>query len=223
VAPPLGHPPVQATLSTADHALAFLRANGAILLADGGPERPSIARAVAGTAVKGSWWSHPRARLIFQLAERLEDSGEAIVLKLVDGKVTFLHRRLWPALLRVVSDPAFRAAAERGLAVGARKLLQQVRGCGTLRLEHKAGPAKKVLEARLLVLVGQEHGPRGAHLTVLQTWDTWATPAVRREADALSVAAARALLATCGAEPGQSVEVAAPGSSRTRARRTRWK
>jgi hypothetical protein len=193
---------MSAKLSTAAEALAFLRERGAILLADGGPELPSLARAVAGGAVKGSWWGHPRARLIFQLAGELEDGGEAVVLKLIDRKVTFLHRRLWPALWRVVSDPAFRSRAERGLERDARALLSSVRARGTVRLEKKAGPAKKVIEERLLALVGQDHGPSGAHRTVLRSWEAWATAEVRRQGAAVGVGEAREQLAACGAVLG---------------------
>jgi hypothetical protein len=198
-----------ARLTTPAEAHAFLRANGAVLLADGGPERPSLARAIAGGAVQGSWWSHPKARLIFRLATALEDGGEAVVLKLVDGKVTFLHRRLWPALWRVVSDRAFRTKGERGLTAAARALLARVRKHGTVRLEQKAGPAKKALEQRLLALVSQEHGETGAHFTVLRSWEAWATPAARAEGDALTAAAARAALAACGAEPSPTAATAA--------------
>jgi hypothetical protein len=62
---------------------------------------PSLAEAVAGGPIRGSWWGHPKAHEIFRVAEALCDSSEVLVCKLVDGKVSFVHRRLWPALVKL--------------------------------------------------------------------------------------------------------------------------
>jgi hypothetical protein len=56
---------------------------------------------VAGGPIKGSWWGHPKGQEIFRLAEAVEDSGDVLVCKLIEGKVTYVHRRLWPALARL--------------------------------------------------------------------------------------------------------------------------
>jgi hypothetical protein len=67
-----------------------------------GAERvPSLARAIVGSPIRGSWWGHPRAREIFALTRAVRASGEILVCRLVEGKVTFVHRRLWPALTRL--------------------------------------------------------------------------------------------------------------------------
>jgi hypothetical protein len=62
---------------------------------------PSLAERVAGGPIRGSWWGHPKGHEIFRLAEAVSDSGEVLVCKLIDGKVTYVHRRLWPALVRL--------------------------------------------------------------------------------------------------------------------------
>ena len=85
---------------TADEAIAFVRKHGVVLSAAKGPV-PNVSEAVAGGPVKGSWWSHPQGREIFRVLRSLSDSPDILVCRLVDGKITFVHRRLWPALVRV--------------------------------------------------------------------------------------------------------------------------
>jgi hypothetical protein len=81
-------------------ALAFVRKHGVVLEAARGPV-PSLADAIAGEAVRGSWWSHPRSQEIFQITRVVRDSEEVLVCRLVEGKITYVHRRLWPAVVRL--------------------------------------------------------------------------------------------------------------------------
>ena len=75
---------------------------------------PSLVGGVAGGPVRGSWWSHARGRLIFEIATGLEEDADVLVAKLVEGKVAFVHRRLWPALVRCAARfPAERLARTR--------------------------------------------------------------------------------------------------------------
>jgi hypothetical protein len=85
---------------TPKEALAFVEHHGVVLEAARGPV-PSLAEAVAGGRIRGSWWGHPKGKEIFRLARTLSDSPEVLVCKLVEGKVTYVHRRLWPALVKL--------------------------------------------------------------------------------------------------------------------------
>lgn len=82
--------------------LAFVKRYGVVLQAARGPV-PSLAEAVAGGPICGSWWGHPKGREIFAVADALGESDEVLVCKLAGGKVTFVHRRLWPALVRLAA------------------------------------------------------------------------------------------------------------------------
>ena len=84
---------------TAHQALAFIRKHGVVLEAAQGPV-PSLAEAVAGESVRGNWWTHPKSHEIFAVTRAVRDSDDVLVCRLVEGKVTFVHRRLWPALVR---------------------------------------------------------------------------------------------------------------------------
>jgi hypothetical protein len=87
---------------TPKQALAFVGKHGVVLQAARGPV-PSFAEHVAGGPIGGSWWGHAHGHEIFALATAVSESGEVLVCKLVDGKVTYVHRRLWPALVKLAS------------------------------------------------------------------------------------------------------------------------
>ena len=85
---------------TLSEAAAFVRKHGVVLESAAGPV-PSLAVAIAGGPISGSWWSHPRSHEIFEITRTIRGSEDVLVCRLVKGKVTFVHRRLWPALVRV--------------------------------------------------------------------------------------------------------------------------
>lgn len=134
-------------------ALAFVRRHGVVLQAARGPV-PSLAEAIAGGPIHGSWWGHPKGQEIFVAAEAVCDSPDVLVCKLVDGKVTYVHRRLWPALVKLAD------------------------------CFHKDQLAK----------VWSEHTPSGAHRSRRALFPAWVPSEVRREAKALSVPEAEAIL-----------------------------
>jgi hypothetical protein len=84
-------------------ALAFIRKHGIVFEAAQGAV-PSLATAIAHEPIHGRWWSHPKAHAIYRITQAVRDSEEVLVCRLVDAKVTFIHRRLWPALVRVASQ-----------------------------------------------------------------------------------------------------------------------
>jgi hypothetical protein len=90
---------------TPKQGLAFVELHGVVLQAARGPA-PSLAEAIAGGPIRGSWWGHPKGHQIFHVAEAIGESPDVLVCKLVEGKVTFVHRRLWPALVKLA--PRFR-------------------------------------------------------------------------------------------------------------------
>lgn len=67
---------------------------GILLLQD--KNLPSVATIFAGEPMAKSWWGHPLGQEMFQCLESLED--EALATRLINRKVTFVHKRLWPAL-----------------------------------------------------------------------------------------------------------------------------
>ena len=87
---------------TTKQALAFVERHGVVLQAARGSV-PSLAETIAGEPIRGSWWGHPKGKEIFRLAEAVSESPDVLVCTLIDAKVTYVHRRLWPALVRLAS------------------------------------------------------------------------------------------------------------------------
>jgi hypothetical protein len=108
--------------------LAALEAHGMLLESARGP-LPNVAELVAGEPIRGSWWGHPDSHAIFATINQLAASPEVVRLRLVKGKVTLVHRRLWPALVRVAGElPAAAGLAalhEEHLPSGAHRVVEQ--------------------------------------------------------------------------------------------------
>jgi hypothetical protein len=91
---------------------------------------------------------------IYAAAEAICDSADVLVCRLVDGRITYVHRRLWPALVKL------------------------------------AGRFQKGRLAK----VWNEHTKSGAHRARKSAFPRWVPGDVMREAKALSVPEAEALL-----------------------------
>ncbi len=173
--------------------------NGLLPFTD--PNSPSFVSIVAGVPVRGSWWGHPAGSLIYEAGELLDADSNVLVLKLWRSKLTLLHRRLWPAVVRIGSSRS-RWQLDR-LDESTRRLLTHIDREGIVRGDHlpKVGPpgsgdfrgALRELERRLLVLTRSVHTRTGAHALEGESWVAWASrahvPGYRG-----SVASARRLL-----------------------------
>ena len=149
-------------------------------LLESDPKLPSVAALITGAPLRGSWWSHPLAQTIFQVNEKLEDHPDVLITKLVSGKVTFVHRDLWPEILAI--GTAQEPWQMKGLPASARALLKTVEKSGVLRtdeitspdtVKNKPGNGARELERKLLIHAEQIHTEGGAHAKILETWDHW--------------------------------------------------
>lgn len=85
---------------TPEEALAFVRQHGIVLVSAKGTV-PRLTEAIVGEHIKGSWWAHPKSHHIYAILGTVIDSNEVLVCRLIDGKITMVHRRLWPSLVRL--------------------------------------------------------------------------------------------------------------------------
>ena len=83
---------------TTKQALAWVKKCG-IALESARANVPSLAEVVAGEPLRGSWWGHQKGNEIFLLSRTIRRSPDVLVCRLVDGKITYVHRRIWPALV----------------------------------------------------------------------------------------------------------------------------
>lgn len=119
---------------------------------------------VAGEKLSTSWWGHAAGQKIFACLERLDDDSDVLATRLVAGKITYVHRRLWPAFLAIAQSRA--SWQMSGLSTDAARLLESVTQSGT----RATGRAAKELQERLLVHAEQVHTESGRHETQLETW-----------------------------------------------------
>lgn len=84
-------------------AVEFVREHGIVLESARGPA-PSLAEAVAGAPIRGSWWSHPRSQAIFAATNLARESPDIAATRLLNGKVTLIHRRVWAPIVRLAPE-----------------------------------------------------------------------------------------------------------------------
>lgn len=212
-------------LETAEEAIALVRECGALPLTPvGGSD--SLAERVAGGRVQGSWCDHPASARILELSAALEASSEVLTLKLVGGKVTFLHAALWPALLRVAGDPDRVERVRAGLSPAAARLLEEVERTGEARLdllgrqnswppERDLARAAKELESGLLAHLSTSAVERGRQVLVVRSWARALPATAHRRAGPLSLEGALEALRSHGAALAPSSGAAADPRPRT--------
>jgi hypothetical protein len=139
------------------------------LLLDTDPKFPNVTALLAGETVRGSWWAHPRAHEMYRVASELRTHPDVLAIKLVSGKITFIHRPLWMAVLAI--GTAREPWQMRGLSKGASALLRK--SDQETRL-MSSGDVVRELEARLLVHAESVHTERGFHRKEVRSWKSWA-------------------------------------------------
>jgi hypothetical protein len=163
--------------------LEVLERDGILLVSDAA--LPSVVSLVVGEPVRGSWWGHPRGGRIYQLLNELSDDASVVATKLVGGKVTFVHRRLWLSIVAI--GEARDAWQMHGLPAAGRELLLDLDAAGRLAWDDipaflppdnaRGKDVVRALEERLLAHAVEVHTPSGAHAKDLQTWRGWAAGA----------------------------------------------
>jgi hypothetical protein len=98
-----------------------------------------------GGPIRDGWWAHPKGRLIFRITRAVRDSDQVLVCRAVQGRITFVHKRCWPALVRLAPHlPKARIAriTEVHTASGAHVVR-------TVALEKWVTPAVRTAASRL--------------------------------------------------------------------------
>lgn len=83
-------------------ALDFVGSRGVVLVAAKGPV-PRLTEVIAGEPIVGSWWGHPKGHEIYAVLNEVMASSDVLVCRVVGDKVTLVHRRLWPSLVRAAT------------------------------------------------------------------------------------------------------------------------
>ena len=142
------------------------------LLLDTDSKFPSVTGLMVGDTGGRSWWAHPQAKQMYGLSCALRDHPDVLLLKLISGKLTFIHRPLWPAIVAV--GTAREPWQMDGLSKEAHALLKKTDGQSSV---EASGDPVRELEARLLVRATSVHTERGFHMKKVQSWAAWARSA----------------------------------------------
>lgn len=81
----------------------LIEEHGILLQSARGPV-PNIPELVVGERIRGSWWAHPDHDEIFTVLNQAVIPGMVVRMKLIGGKITLVHRRLWPAIARLADQ-----------------------------------------------------------------------------------------------------------------------
>jgi hypothetical protein len=84
----------------AEATMTWIREHGVVLQSARGPV-PNVAQFIAGEPIRGSWWGHSAGKEIYAILNVLEESPDIVATRLIDDKVTLLHARVWPSVVRV--------------------------------------------------------------------------------------------------------------------------
>lgn len=142
------------------------------LLLDADPKFPSVTGLVIGDTGGRSWWAHPQAKQMYGLSCGLRDHPDVLLLKLISGKLTFVNRPLWPAIVAI--GTAREPWQMEGLSKEAKALLKKTDSAGKV---ESSGDAVRELETRLLAHATSVHTERGFHMKEVQNWAAWARSA----------------------------------------------
>src|SRR5437879_3778081 len=116
-------------------ALAFIK-DWRIVLSTGHSSLPSLAEAIAGRQLRGSWMANPEVFGIYKILGTVSRSAAVLSAPLVLGKETFIDASLAPAVARIAGDATRRSACSASLPPLAKRLLTDVEAHGEIRMDR---------------------------------------------------------------------------------------
>src|SRR5690242_9709912 len=115
--------------------LTYLEKEGLLLEFD--TKLPSAVSFISNESIKGSWWGHPMGNTIFKILNEMEDHDDLLKIKLIANKNTYVHRKLWPALVSVAM--ARESWQIESLSADSIQLLKEIRKKGVVRMDRIFG------------------------------------------------------------------------------------
>lgn len=151
------------------------------LLLEADPDFPSIVGMVTGEKVKGSWWGHRKGNEIFSISRQIRDDDDILLTKLISGKVTYVHKRLWNHLLTILIDKENWQV--KNMSTNGENILKLIEEVGAIRADHleletrnqlsrkDLNKAINEIEKRLLIFSNEVHTEKGTHSKQLKSWN----------------------------------------------------
>lgn len=138
---------------------------------------PNIVSKIVGEKIAGSWWGHPLANPIYNGLGWLEHNHNILIIKLLDGKVTYVHESLFPDIYSIVSEARdwqlkklkpdelklFKFVLKK------KKVLSDDPNLGDLFSDSRK--SFSTLEKKLLLYSVEEHTESGKHIKEYLPWN----------------------------------------------------
>jgi hypothetical protein len=137
---------------------------------------PNIVSKIVGKRIQGSWWGHPLANPIYNGLGWLEHNRNVLVIKLLDGKVTYVHESLFADIYSIVAEPRDwqlkkLKSDELALFKYISKKAKVVSDDSKLKdLVEDSKKSFATLEKKLLVYSQEEHTASGKHVKEFMAW-----------------------------------------------------
>lgn len=152
----------------------LLQKNKILLLQD--KSFPNIVSKIVNEKISGSWWGHPLANPIYNGLNWLEHNQNVLLIKLLDGKVTYVHESLFSDFYSIVSQARDWQLSK--LKSDELNLLKYVSKKNKVlsddpKLKELVVDSKKsfsVLEKKLLLYSSEEHTESGKHIKEFLPW-----------------------------------------------------
>jgi hypothetical protein len=137
---------------------------------------PNIVTEITGEKITGSWWGHPLANPIYNGLQWLEHNRPILTIKLIDGKVTYIHENLFTDIYSIVYKS--RDWQMKKLKDEDQQILKYVSknkkissdDPGLVKLSKDPKKSFANLEKKLLIYSVEEHTDSGKHIKKYMPW-----------------------------------------------------
>ncbi|MBK7963293.1 MAG: hypothetical protein IPK04_20160 [Bdellovibrionales bacterium] len=138
---------------------------------------PNIVTEITCENIVGSWWGHPLANPIYNGLRWLEHNHSILVVKLIDGKVTYVHENLFADIFSIVCKS--RDWQLRKLKAEDHQILKyiskkkHISSDDAQLTELSEDPKKSLanLEKKLLICSVEKHTQSGKHIKDYMVWE----------------------------------------------------
>lgn len=137
---------------------------------------PNIVSKIVGESIQGSWWGHPLANSIYNGLGWMEHNQNLLIVKLLDGKVTYVHQSLFADFYSIVCEPRdwqLKKLNKDDLALLNYISKKDKVSSDDPKMKELVDDSKKsfaTLEKKLLVFSSEEHADSGKHIKEFMPW-----------------------------------------------------
>lgn len=138
---------------------------------------PNIVAEITGENIVGSWWGHPLANPIYNGLQWLEYNRSILAIKLIDGKVTYIHEDLFADIYSIVcksrdwQTQKLKDEDQQILKYVSKKKKIMSDDSGLAKLSKDPKKSFVNLEKKLLIYSMEEHTDSGKHIKEYMTWE----------------------------------------------------